>query len=105
MAGDFPRRVLRSRYGGADREALRRNACMAPYPHVGDIVGDILMEPWLIGLTDEVRTWVDALPMSDRARVDALLGLLAERGELLRFPYCSQLEGQASRASHPVRPG
>jgi hypothetical protein len=60
----------------------------------GNIAGDILMERWRIGLTDEVRAWVDALSMRDRARVDALLDLLAEKGELLPFPYSSQLEGK-----------
>jgi hypothetical protein len=52
------------------------------------------MERWRIGLSDEVRGWVNALSTTDRARVDALLDLLVERGELLPFPYTSQLSGK-----------
>jgi hypothetical protein len=52
------------------------------------------MERWRIGLTDEVRAWVDALSMSDRSRVEAVLDFLAEKGELLPFPHSSHLRGK-----------
>lgn len=46
-------------------------------------------------MTDEVRRGVvDALSMNDRSRIDAVLDLLAEKGELLPFPYSSHLRGK-----------
>lgn len=51
------------------------------------------MERWAIKVLEEVEEWLDALPANHRQKAEAVLGLLAEMGELLPFPHASQLRG------------
>jgi hypothetical protein len=52
------------------------------------------MEPWKIEMLDEVVRWRARLPVAHKAKVDAVIDRLAEKGEHLEFPYQSQLEGK-----------
>jgi hypothetical protein len=51
----------------------------------------MLMEPWNIEVLAEVAQWRAGLRTP---QVDAAIDLLAERGELLPYPYSSHLVGR-----------
>lgn len=51
-------------------------------------------KPWTIEALEEVARWRDNLPVAKKAKVDAVIDLLAEMGERLPFPYQSQLDGK-----------
>jgi hypothetical protein len=54
----------------------------------------MVVERWGIEVLEEVRSWLDGLPVNQRARAEAMIDLLAEMGELLPFPYSSHLRGK-----------
>jgi hypothetical protein len=54
----------------------------------------MLMQPWNIEVLAEVAQWRAGLRTPHRAKVDAAIDLLAERGELLPYPYSSHLVGK-----------
>jgi hypothetical protein len=54
----------------------------------------MVMQPWNIEVLAEVAQWRAGLRTPHRAKVDAAIDLLAERGELLPYPYSSHLVGR-----------
>ncbi|MCL2659307.1 MAG: type II toxin-antitoxin system RelE/ParE family toxin [Acidobacteriaceae bacterium] len=62
------------------------------------------MRPWPIEFykdekgAEPVKSWMDGLSEEIQARVTARIGLLAEHGPTLDYPYTSQIEGRLREA-------
>jgi len=53
---------------------------------------------WNVEYTDEVESWWNGLTSDEQVEIDAVVGLLEERGPNLPFPYSSGVE--QSKFSH-----
>jgi hypothetical protein len=67
-------------------------------PLTAYIIERILVMFWEVEYTDEFEVWWDRLDASEQDSVDVVVGLLAERGPALAFPYSSGIVG--SRHAH-----
>ena len=48
---------------------------------------------WEVEYTDEFETWWNGLDEEEQVEIDAIVGLLEEKGPHLPFPYSSDIKG------------
>lgn len=58
---------------------------------------------WEIEYTDEFGLWWDSLNEDEQISVDAVVGMLAEKGSLLSFPYSSGIKDSKHGSMRELR--
>jgi hypothetical protein len=65
--------------------------------------GYIPFMAWDIEYTDEFETWWVGLDEEEQIDIDAVIGLLEEKGPHLPYPYSSDIKGTKYRAIRELR--